>query len=109
MAHLFTIVCEYKGGTYTKQLRAESPMLAFDQWADIFSMEDFLTASEKKEFSDEVQYSLSEGNLVAMEGLQNVWYEGFSLEEDLLEVMLIAMSEQPIEMKGEVLQHINQL
>ncbi|MBV6439132.1 MAG: hypothetical protein EPGJADBJ_00768 [Saprospiraceae bacterium] len=107
MAHFFTIVCEYKGGTYTKQLRAESPTHAFEQWAGVFRNEDFLTAPEKKYFAEEVQYSLSEGNLVALEGLQNVWYEGFSLGEDLLEVMIIAMSEQPVENKQPVSQHIN--
>ena len=33
-----------------------------------------------------------------MEGLQNVWYEGFSLQNDLLEVLIIGMSEQPVKM-----------
>ena len=98
MSHLFTIICEYKGGTYTKQLRAGNPVQAFEQWADIFSNEDCLTLTEKKQFADEIQYSLAGGNLVALEGLQNIWYEGFSLEEDLLEVTIVGMSEQPITM-----------
>ena len=109
MAHFFTIVCEHKGGTYTRQLSAESPAHAFEQWAGDFRNEDFLTAPEKKDFAEEVQYSLAEGNLVAMEGLQNVWYEGFSLGEDLLEVIIIAMSEQPIGIRQPVSQHINGL
>ncbi len=95
---LFTIICQYKGGTYTKQLRADNPIGAFEQWASIAGNEDFLTASEKKQFAEEVEYSLSEGNLVALEGLQNAWYEGFSLNKDLLEVIVIGMSEQPVEM-----------
>ncbi len=97
MIHLFTILCEYKGGTYTKQLRAENPVQALEQWAEIFLLDDFLTTPEKEIFAAEVQYSLREGNLVALEGLQNVWYESFSLEEDLLEVNIVGMSEQPIE------------
>lgn len=101
MAYAFTIICEYKGGTYTKQLSADDPVHAFEQWAGIFSKEDILTAPEKKNFAKEVKYSLSESNLVALEGLQNVWYEGFSIGEDLLEVTLIGMSAQPIKMTQE--------
>lgn len=98
MSHLFTIICEYKGGTYTKQVKAEDPAQAFEQWADMFSKEGFLAASEKKQFADEIQYSLTEGNLVALEALQNVWYEGFSLKENLLELIIIGMDEQHIAM-----------
>ena len=97
MAHLFTIICEYKGGTYTQQVHGENPVEAFTQWAEGFVKEDVLPAPEKKDFAGEVQYSLAEGNLVAMEGLQNVWYEGFSLGNDLLEVIIVGMSGQPIQ------------
>lgn len=96
MAYLFTIICEYKGGTYTKQLGAESPVQAFERWAAIFQTEDVLTVSEKKKFAKEVDYTLSESNMVALEGLQNVWYEGFSLDDELLEVIVVGMSGEPI-------------
>ena len=96
MAYLFTIICEYKGGTYTKQLSAESPVQSFEQWAAIFKSEDVLTASEKKKFCKEVEYALTEGNIVALEGLQNVWYEGFSLDDELLEVIVVGMSGEAI-------------
>ena len=101
MAHLFTIICEYKGGTYTRQLGAESPVQAFKQWAAIFQTEDFLTASEKKKFAKEVDYTLAESNMVALEGLQNVWYEGFSLDDDLLEVIVVGMSGEAIPVVSE--------
>jgi len=97
MAYLFTIISEYKGGTYTKQLGAESPVQAFEQWAAIFKTEDFLSASQKKKFAKELEYALAESSIVAMEGLQNVWYEGFSLDDDLLEVIVVGMSRQVIE------------
>jgi hypothetical protein len=39
-----------------------------------------------------VAYALSdEGGLVPLEGLHNVWYEGFSIGEDLLEVTVVGM------------------
>lgn len=92
MAHLFTIICEFKGGTYTKQLNAEGPLQAFEQWAERFATEDFLSPLELTDFAAEVLNSLAENNIVAMQGLQNVWYEGFSLGDDLLEVILVAMT-----------------
>jgi len=96
MAHLFTIICEYKGGTYSKQLVAGSPVQAFEQWTIIFKSEDILSATEKKKFGKEVEYVLTEGNITALEGLQNVWYEGFSLDDDLLEVIVVGMSGEVI-------------
>ena len=96
MAHFFTIICEYKGGTYTEQLRAEHPVHAFELWAEKFKNEQVLTQVEKRKFVREVQYSLDQSNLAVMNGLQNIWYEGFSLKDDLLEVIIVGMSEQPI-------------
>ena len=96
MTYLFTIICEYKGGTYTKQLGAESPVQAFEHWAGIFKSEEVLNSSEKKKFAKEVEYALTEGNIVALEGLQNVWYEGFSTDDELLEVIVVGMSVEPI-------------
>ncbi|MCK6690852.1 MAG: hypothetical protein L6Q97_01985 [Thermoanaerobaculia bacterium] len=97
MTHRFTVICEYKGGTYVKQLDAAGPVQAFGLWAEQFNREDVLTPPERQLFAGEVKYSLVEGNLVAMEGLQNVWYEGFSLDDNLLEVILVGMSGQSIQ------------
>lgn len=101
---LFTIICEYKGGTYTKQVHAGNAAEAFSRWAEQFSREAVLSPVEKKQFAGEVNFSLKENNLVAMEGLQNVWYEGFSLEDDLLEVILVGTASQPIPSAKETLQ-----
>jgi hypothetical protein len=40
---------------------------------------------------------LSGGGLVPLEGLHHVWYEGFSLGDDLLEVLIVGMSSRPIQ------------
>ena len=46
----------------------------------------------------------------AMDGLQNVWYEGFSLGDDLLEVIVVGMSAQRMVMSPEnVVHNINHL
>ena len=97
MAHLFTFLCEYKGGTYTSQLRASDTRTVFAHWADRFLEQNVLTeASEKAEFAAAVRYSLSEGGLTPLDGLTNVWYEGFSIGDDLLEVTVVSTSEGDI-------------
>ena len=88
---LFTLICEYKGGTYTTQLPASDPTQAFALWAEQFSREEVLTPPERHLFAGEVQYALDEAGLVAVEGLLNVWYEGFSIGEELLEVTVVGM------------------
>lgn len=97
MIHLFTLICEYKGGTYTRQLDAESPIQAFALWAEQFAQDEILPHDERHLFVQEAKHALDEGNLVAMDGLQNVWYEGFSLGDDLLEVIIVGMSSLPIQ------------
>jgi len=42
-------------------------------------------------FREAVAYALSGGGLVPLESLHNVWYEGFSIGEDLLEVTVVGM------------------
>jgi len=96
MTHLFTLLCEFRGGTYTRQVSAPDPRTAFARWADVFCEDPILSASEQALFREAVAYSLSEGGLVPMEGLQNIWYEGFSIGDDLLEVTVVGMWEEGI-------------
>jgi hypothetical protein len=96
METLFTIICEFRGGTYTKQLRANSPAEAFQLWAAAFKNEGFLPNEEVADFAEEVENSISEGNMVALESLQNVWYEGFSIGDDLLEILIVSTNEAEV-------------
>ncbi|MFN0035129.1 MAG: hypothetical protein ACKVUS_08685 [Saprospiraceae bacterium] len=96
MENLFTIICEFRGGTYTKQLRADSPQKVFRLWAKAFQEEGSLAQKDLKDFEEEVQNSLREKNIVSLESLQNVWYEAFSIGDDLLEVLIINTNEAEI-------------
>ena len=96
MKHLFTIVCEFRGGTYTKQLKAGSQKEAFGLWAALFKTDDFLSPIEVVEFAEEIENSMEEDNMVPLESLQNVWYEGFSIGDDLLEVLIINTNEAKV-------------
>ncbi|MFZ4633268.1 MAG: hypothetical protein ACOYNO_03570 [Saprospiraceae bacterium] len=93
MTCLFTIISEYKGGTYVHQVSAAGPVDAFAVWAEQMSGDTIFTADEKTLFQEAVAYSLSENSLVALDGLSNVWYEGFSLGDDLFEATLVATTE----------------
>jgi len=97
MNHLFTIICEYKGGTYTRQLHSTNPQAVLEAWAKQFQQEGILNETEQELFAEEMRYSLEESNLIPLQGLQNIWYEGFSLADDLLEIMVVGTQEQPIE------------
>lgn len=97
MTHLFTLICEYQGGTYTSQLHAPDPDQAFALWAEQFAQAEVLTPAERHLFVQEAKHALDEASLVAMDGLQNVWYEGFSLGDALLEVIIVGMSNRPIQ------------
>lgn len=96
MESLFTIICEFRGGTYTKQIRANFPAEAFQLWAAMFKDEGFLPTQEIADFAEEVENSINEGNIVALESLQNVWYEGFSMGDDLLEVLIVSTNEAEV-------------
>jgi hypothetical protein len=46
-------------------------------------------------FREAAAYALSDaGGLVPLEGLHHVWYAGFSIGEDLLEVMIMGTAER---------------
>lgn len=47
---LFTLICEYKDGTYTRQSDAESPTQAFALWAEQFAQAEVLTPAEQHLF-----------------------------------------------------------
>jgi len=47
MTCLFTIISEYKGGTYVHQVSAADPADAFAVWADQMTRDTILSADEK--------------------------------------------------------------
>ena len=65
MSDLFTVICEYDGGTYIVQLRAASPHLAVLSWLDAGVPE---ALSKEKALN-----ILKDDAPVAVEGCQNVW------------------------------------
>ncbi len=65
MPDLYTVICEYGGGTYIAQLRAASPQQAVLRWRD--------TSVPESLSKEEILESLKNDVPVGVEGCQNVW------------------------------------
>ena len=71
MKHLYTIVAEYKGGTYVSQVEAETPTAAVQRWSELKSQggDDILAEARL-----EVKEQISAGDApVPLSGRKNVW------------------------------------
>ena len=72
---LFTVLMEFKGGTYLSQLRAPSPDAALEKWARGLEVKNIegMTAAIKRQF---VEW-LPEARPTAVAGLKSTWCSGF--------------------------------
>lgn len=71
---LFTVIADYRGGTYIKQLHASGVRSALEQWArelpDIRGS--FIGAATQRRVSAAVREQ--DDRPVAIEGTENVWF-----------------------------------
>ena len=65
MRHLYTVICEYGGGTYIAQLRATSPRTAVSRWLDAIVPDLLLKGKILEDLRSEAP--------VGIEGCRNVW------------------------------------
>jgi hypothetical protein len=72
---LFTVLMEFKGGTYLSQIRAPSPDAALEEWARGLEVKNIegMTAAIKRQF---VEW-LPEARPTAVAGLKSTWCSGF--------------------------------
>ena len=77
---LFTIVMEFKGGTYVSQIRAPSPEAALENWARGLEVKNIegMTAGIKRQF---VEW-LPEARPTAVDGLKSTWSSGLVARAD---------------------------
>ncbi len=69
---LYTVVCEYAGGTYVSQITAEDERTAVVNWAMAFR-EDRPAAKGSRRLADDVLGRLGSEPPVAVPGLAGVW------------------------------------
>ena len=77
---LFTVLMEFKGGTYLSQIRAPSPEVALEKWARGLETRDIegMTAGIKRQF---VEW-LPEARPTPVDGLKSTWSSGFVARAD---------------------------
>ncbi|WP_128330288.1 hypothetical protein [Apibacter sp. HY039] len=73
MGNLYTIVIDYKGGTYTSQYYAQNISLLKEKWI----MYELIALSKIAEFSSYetriIKRKITDEKEINLEGLQNVW------------------------------------
>jgi hypothetical protein len=68
--HLYTIILDYKGGTYVSQFLGPTPSAALQQWAHRIPETDL---QQWKLERNELSTVIAQGDLVLLTGLSNVW------------------------------------
>lgn len=96
---LFTIIMEYRGGTYIAQVAAAHPEFALKQWADQIEpigISDFGEAS-KAELVDAIDEWLADSQrAVAITGARNVWYHSESIGGFLMSINVVATTKKVV-------------
>lgn len=79
MMNLYTIVLDFKGGTYTSQVEENSEELAMHKWVNsVDNILPELNIAERSAFAAETDLILT-----PLSGLQNVWCMSFSIDNSL--------------------------
>jgi hypothetical protein len=83
----FTIVLDYRGGTYVSQCSAKSPADAFRQWvtSDALDEVEQLGPGRRREIAERVRDELRPP--VPLTGLVNVWCTGLPIPGGLVNII----------------------
>jgi len=85
MRHLYTVICEYDGGTYIAQEMADSPKGAVHSWLDRLGSKDRLPRQLRKQLQDD----LNEDPPIAVDECDNVWCYSASSEKGLVLINVV--------------------
>jgi len=83
---LYTMVLDYKGGTYISQVTAESPEAALTNWVTSANERDLSHWS----LTHQELAQLSEDRLIPIENCKNVWCASDSTESGLMLLNIVA-------------------
>lgn len=70
----FTVIAEYKGGTYVSQHYADTVDEAIMKWAENLDLQ-YFSEKEKRKIIKELKYWADELPAVLLDGLTNVWHQ----------------------------------
>jgi len=86
MGHLYTIICEYDGGTYVAQVNANSPRAALLSWLEGKDIRDQIPTDVQKDVREEL---VSSSGPVAINGCQNTWCHTSSSNKGLVLINIV--------------------
>jgi hypothetical protein len=89
---LYTVVLEYKGGTYIAQVSASSPAAALPKWVSGITAEEL---AEWKITPDELTTITKSDDLVPITGCFGVWCVSGSTKDGLVLINVIATDGLP--------------
>jgi len=70
----FTVIAEYKGGTYVSQHYADTVDEAVMKWAENLDLQ-YFSEKEKRKIIKELKYWADEIPPTLLDGLTNVWFK----------------------------------
>ena len=70
----FTVIAEYKGGTYVSQHYADTVDEAIMKWAENLDLQ-YFSEKEKRKIIKELKYWADELPPTLLDGLTNVWFK----------------------------------
>lgn len=70
----FTVIAEYKGGTYVSQHYADTVDEAIMKWAENLDLQ-YFSEKEKRKVIKELKYWADEFPPALLDGLTNVWFK----------------------------------
>ena len=70
----FTVIAEYKGGTYVSQHYADTVDEAVMKWAENLNLQ-YFSEKEKRKIIKELKYWADEIPPTLLDGLTNVWFK----------------------------------
>lgn len=89
---LYTVICEYKGGTYISQQRAVGIREAIQVWMDSLTDRELKAWNLNRELINSIARQNAPS---ALNGLVNVWcFSGIGDEDDLLLVNIVTTDQR---------------
>ena len=90
---LYTVLMEYRGGTYVSQVRAQTVVAALQNWAselDAGAIQGF-SEGRKRELLREIESDLRSGTEPApLNGLHNVWCTSAALSGGMVLINIVS-------------------
>ncbi|MFN0201470.1 MAG: hypothetical protein ACKVTZ_08115 [Bacteroidia bacterium] len=93
--YLFTVIADYKGGSYVSQFFAKSAKGALKLWVEQFDFHYFSDNAAKIEKKLKEDIILLEKEVVPLNGLYNVWYVQFTIKKKICSLHFVRTEIEP--------------